>query len=478
MVPLFDADDPTWDAAMQESYWTTTLDESLPVLEADPATLTQSGALDFLIEVQRAQARLAALEARAMVTLAGVYRYTTDVDVIDEFNGDASRITISDAMREEIAAALHRSPTAVHDQLVTARLLAGPLSRTLDSLAEGRLSHQHARAIADQARRLSNSHPTCHQDPADDSAADASEREAFIADCTLLQDRVLRKAERTTVGKTRALARAAVSAIDVAGQERRREQARATINVHLYPDDDGLAVLLARLPMEHAARAYAALDARARTTQADCGATLGQLRVTALVDALCGTEPAATVTTEVQVVIEATALLGLLDIPGTMSVGTGEPQPISAKAVRALVDDPDLPTALRRLITDPATGHPLDRGRTTYRVTDAMRAFLATRDGTCRHPGCTRPAGRCQVDHAVAWSAGGGTDIANTGSLCTRHHQLKTHAAWRILQSRSDGSATWRSPLGRTYTVDPLPVLATRPPPGPKRASDHDPPPF
>ena len=114
---------------------------------------------------------------------------------------------------------------------------------------------------------------------------------------------------------------------------------------------------------------------------------------------------------------------------------------------------------MRRLLTDPVTGHLLDRGRTTYAVTGALRDFLVARDVTCRHPGCTRPAARCQVDHAVEWSDGGPTDTANTGLLCIRHHQLKTHGGWQIIESRPDGSCTWRSPTGRIYNVDPPPLV-------------------
>ena len=35
---------------------------------------------------------------------------------------------------------------------------------------------------------------------------------------------------------------------------------------------------------------------------------------------------------------------------------------------------------MRRLVTDPLTGHLLDRGRATYAVPDALRAFIVTRD--------------------------------------------------------------------------------------------------
>ena len=162
---------------------------------------------------------------------------------------------------------------------------------------------------------------------------------------------------------------------------------------------------------------------------------------------------------DISIVIEAGALLGITDLPATITGALGGPNTISAAAVRELLADPAIPTSLRRLLTDPVTGHLLDRGRTTYAVTGALRDFLVARDVTCRHPGCTRPAARCQVDHAVEWSDGGPTDTANTGLLCIRHHQLKTHGGWQIIESRPDGSCTWRSPTGRIYNVDPPPLV-------------------
>ncbi len=466
------ADDPTWCLPLDQLPWPPTADEACHVLDAEPEDLTGAGAIDFLIELQRAQSRLAALEARALVAVAGAYRRERLITVADPLTQADRMVAIPDEVREEVAAALHRSPGAMHDQLVTARLLAGPLAATRLSLAAGRITAQHARVIADQARRLSTSHAACHQCPDEDSPADALERADFEQACARLQHRVLPTAERTTPAKTRARARAVVAAIDADAQELRRQRAKAAIDVRIYADDDGLGVLLARMPIEHAVRVHAAIDALARAKRADCDSTLGQLRVNALVDALCATNgfAGAMVVTEIQLVVDAAVVIEKAGEPGTIVVDQVGPQSVSANAVRTLLADPDAPTELRRLVTDPVTGHLLDRGRASYRVTEAMRAFLSLRDATCRHPGCTRPASRCQIDHAVAWADGGATDLDNTGSLCTRHHQLKTHAHWNIIESRADGSVVWRSPQGRTYEVDPPPVLITRTLPAPKPA--------
>ena len=431
------------------------------LLNAVPDDLVPDDAIDYLIELQRVQARLAALEARALVVVAGRTRRERQV-LVHDANGDepsgAARIlTITDEAREELAAALHRSPAAVHEQLVTARLLTGPLAGTMSALSAGSITAFHARAIADEARRLSSAE---------------GDAETFSRDCGLVEARVLPRAHSLTVGATRRFARAAVLRVDAEGQERRRAAARKTIDVHMYAEDDGLAVLLARLPLAEATRVHAVLDAAARNAFEEGGSTLGQRRAQALILAVCGdasaaessptdvstAHPSAT-SVDISIVIEAGALLGITDLPATITGALGGPNTISAAAVRELLADPAIPTSLRRLLTDPVTGHLLDRGRTTYAVTGALRDFLVARDVTCRHPGCTRPAARCQVDHAVEWSDGGPTDTANTGLLCIRHHQLKTHGGWQIIESRPDGSCTWRSPTGRIYNVDPPPLV-------------------
>jgi len=130
---------------------------------------------------------------------------------------------------------------------------------------------------------------------------------------------------------------------------------------------------------------------------------------------------------------------------------------VSADVVRDLLADPQVAITMRRLVTDPVTGHLLDYGRTTYEIPDPLRRYLVARDRTCRFSGCHRRAEKCQLDHATAWDDGGDTNPTNLGALCLRHHQLKTHAGWDITDSRADGSCTWHSPQGRRYDHHPPP---------------------
>jgi len=182
------------------------------------------------------------------------------------------------------------------------------------------------------------------------------------------------------------------------------------------------------------------------------------------------TGTASAVTGEFLVVIDLASLVGAADSPAAVSCPGGARHLVTAETIRTMLRDPALPTTMRRLITDPQTGALVDRGRRRYEVTDTLRDYLVDRDATCRFPGCTRQASRCQIDHARPWDDGGPTDRANLGALCVRHHQLKTHAGWQITESRADGSCTWQSPTGRTHVVPPTRILPS--------TDDPDPPPF
>jgi hypothetical protein len=121
---------------------------------------------------------------------------------------------------------------------------------------------------------------------------------------------------------------------------------------------------------------------------------------------------------------------------------------------------------LRRLLTHPHTGAALALGRETYVVPADLRAFLRLRDETCRFPGCSRRAGRCDVDHTVADVSGGPTDATNLAHLCRSHHRLKHDTRWAVRQAGLDGTLTWTAPSGQEHTTRPaLTLTADQPPP-------------
>ena len=400
--------------------------------------------------IERQRAALAAAEADVLVALAGPESRECRVVVHDPDTGSDRGVVIADVDIEMIATHLHRSPVTVRRQVEQARLLRRSLPGTHAELAAGRISAAHADAIA----------RTAHDLPA--AMLPAFERE------------VLARASALTSSETATLARRVRARLDREGEEARRAAARRHEDVRVWVEGDGLACLMARLPIADAARVHEALQQRAREVEVPCEATLGQRRVRGLVEAVCGDGTAAAAGVQVLVTVDAATLAGLADASAMVSLGQGAPEPITAPALRDLLADPSVPLTLRRLITDPVTGALVDRGRTAYRVNDSLRAFLVARDGTCRFPGCTRAAAGCEIDHAVPWGEGGSTDRSNLGPLCRRHHLLKTHAGWRIEQVEPDGRTIWRAPDDRHVVFHPFPVAdpAVLPEPPPRATAE------
>ena len=386
--------------------------------------------LEALIQLERHRRQIAALEASLLVQVAGEHTQHHRVAVLDAETGRERILDIPDEAREEIAAALSRSPSVVHDQLITARLLFGPLARTRDALADGAIGEGHAHVIAEGAELLHRSLGT-----------DAT---TFQKTCDALQDRVLKRAQSCTRAQLRRLVRTAVAQIDAEGERERRRHASKSADVCVYPDEHGQSVLLARMATLDAQRILAAVNAHARSDDltTPCDASVGERRVAALLALVCGTDGGsvgAVVGAEITV---TTTLTDLLD-------GSGP--------VAALLDDPDVPLTLRRLITDPQTGRALDLGRRRYQVSDALRRWIVARDVTCRFPGCSRRASACQIDHVRGWKDGGATDGDNLEPLCVRHHQLKTHGGWSVTRDDRTGLFVWTAPSGHMYWVDPDP---------------------
>jgi len=417
--------------------------------------------IDTVIRLEREIARLQALQAEALVAVASPSRTVDEYLLWDARTDEERFIRVEDAAREEIAAALRWSPQATQNRLDIARLLHGPLCETAAALGAGDISWSQVSVIAEHARRLPGAMQSrAFAGPLTDPAADAE----FTAACADLQRRVLPTAMRSTAAATRQAARRAVLAIDADGERRRRLQARCHRDVHVTDELDGISVLIARMATEDAHAVMTHLDAYAHASESTL--SIGEKRAAALaalvlggdgVDSTGTGEAAPRVRAHLDVVVDLPTLLDLAEgVGGAAEIrGAG---PVGADVVRDLLADPKVAMTMRRLVTDRVTGHLLDYGRTTYDIPDPLRRYLVARDRTCRFPGCNRRAEKCQIDHAEAWDDGGATSPANLGALCTRHHQLKTHAGWHITASREDGSCTWRSPRGCRYDHHPPPL--------------------
>ena len=428
------------------------------LLMIDRAALNGDDAITFLQVHERVTAWWASLQTDALVAAASPSRLIDEFTLLDPRPGhDEERtIRIEDAIREELAAAVRWSLSAAQHRIDSARLLAGPLAETRLALARGEITAGHVAVVVEAAGRLPGRF-----------AEEGVEREQFAHACAGLQTRVLPIARRGTLSSTKAAARRAVLAIDAEGERRRRDAARCTRSVFVVDELDGISTLIARMSTASAHAVFAEVNARAHAdasgaTGGSAGSATGmridERRAEALAKLVLERADISddALRVHLDVVIDLDTLLGL-DDEAALLRGSG---PIAADIVRDLLADPEVSCVMRRLVVAPLTGQLMDVGRTSYEVPDRLRTFITTRDGTCRFPDCRRRASRCQIDHALAWDDGGGTDVDNLGALCVRHHQLKTHGGWQITESDADGRCAWISPQGRRYVHEPGRVLA------------------
>jgi hypothetical protein len=468
----------------------------------DPVMLRGEDAITWLQAHERLTSWWASLQAPAIVRAAGAERYEARVVAGIDILGERATgsVTIADAVREELAAALRLSPATAQARIDSARLLCGPLNATHIAQSEGRITPSHVTIIVSAAARL--------RGVWDD---DEATRAAFNDTCARLQRRVLPVAMRSTLAHTRRAAKHAAIAVDPIEAQRRRLRSLSTRDVFVIDELDGVSTLIARMATEHAHACLSVITDRANRCEwpdpqsapsSNIGGSVlmsaGERRSLALASILLdgvpemrsfdtarsipesrpaaiasrvtdldsrithptpdATNPAPGATrflprmkADINLVIDLPTLLALRD--GTAElVGAGA---IPADVARELLDD----SVIRRIIAEPTTGELLDYGRRTYTVPQRLREFIAARDRTCRFPGCGTSAARCQVDHAIPWSRGGETNRDNLGALCIRHHQLKTHGGWSITESDSHGGCTWVSPQGRRYEHVPTAIV-------------------
>lgn len=103
-------------------------------------------------------------------------------------------------------------------------------------------------------------------------------------------------------------------------------------------------------------------------------------------------------------------------------------------------DEAISPAEARRLACDSGIvpmvlgtrSEPLDVGRLSYKVPEAIRRALVVRDQGCAFPGCTRRPERCDGHHIVHWVDDGETCLSNLCLLCPLHHRLVHHGGWDV----------------------------------------------
>ncbi|HVE64326.1 MAG TPA: DUF222 domain-containing protein [Mycobacteriales bacterium] len=372
-------------------------------------------------------AKLGELERVDAMVILHAHLARTQAQLLDLAAAVGARRGEFDAAREEISAALTLSGYSAERLLATGRALQSRLHATRDAMLAGECSFEHAAHLVHETRHLS------------DTAA--REVEALL----------LGKATSMSPGRFRRSAARAAAKADPAGAERRHARAKAERHIDLRAEDDAMATLSAYGPAVGVATIRLAADAWARAMPPD-GRTLAQRRFDALVDIATaalgrpGLPPRKGQPAQIYLTMTPDTARGLADEPGEL-IGYG---PIPASAAREAAADA---ASWKAMLLD-AAGAFVGLGTKAYRPTRRLDEHLIARDQTCSFYLCDQPAETCDTEHAVPYQQGGATDENNCAPMCRRHHRLKTHGGWTVVRAR-DGTVTWTSPLGKTYTTRP-----------------------
>jgi hypothetical protein len=290
--------------------------------------------------------------------------------------------------------------TAASQRVEVAREL-GSLELTMQAMAEGEISYEHASMIARTSERLGEK----FEGPAEQILVELSKREDPV---------ILRRA---IVHLRHCVEPDGV--LEDANQEHERRF------LHLSQTFGGMFVLNGQFGADDGATLQTALDALMTPPAADDRRSASERRADALTEMarrqldagelprVGGQKP------HLMVSVEMATLTGE---PGSRAAELEWSQPIPAETARRIACD----CALTPIVD----GEPHGTGRV---VPGSMKRALVVRDKRCRFPGCDIPAAWTDAHHIRHWADGGPTKLWNLILLCRRHHRLVHEGRWQLV---------------------------------------------
>jgi hypothetical protein len=431
--------------------------------KGDPLRELSDDCLDILTGAAAADAQMAGLKALTAVTYADSAQAAAPPD--------ASVQAQEMAVTAEVGCALTIGDRAAGSFLAVSHALVTTLPLTLAALQSGTISWQHARVMADEAATLDR--------------AGAAALEAHFLDPDAKGSASGCPAGEMPASRFRHKARTWRERHHAESIEKRHAKGVLDRRVEYAPDQDGMAWVSAYLPADQAVAIWNRTTAIARGLQdPEELRTLTQLRADAFAAALLrggtGTGAGANAQNgakavmagdggaqdgtgnpaehdpgrvpapraQVLVTVPVFSLLGATDEPAMLD-GYG---PIPASIARDLVANGA--DSFYRVLIDPRDGAPLEIGRSSYRLSKAMRQWLRLRDGKCPFPGCSNNSLDNEADHILAWGKGGTTGVSNLGQPCPKHHKLRHNGGWQPTPATKTEPPGWISPSGRRYTSE------------------------
>jgi hypothetical protein len=401
-------------------------------------------------------------------------------------------LEVSEWLAHELQMAHPYSWPAAQDLVETSLVLTGRLSATLGLLRAGRIDYRRAHILTDLLG-------TCTETVAH-----------------TVQAIVLPTAPGLTPGGLATAVRRALARVDAAALRRRHARARKAADVRYWPTEDGMARLVADLPLPVAAACCDAITGYAKLQQAGGDhRPIGQIRTDVLTDLILRpfdtSRPAVTAEVTIHLTIPTTSGTRLDDdsaeaeVDGhTVTAAQCAELLTQLHASRLFLALHDPHGGLTAVVTPAQLRRAARRHRRTrtggsdrpglrpppattrYRPTRQQDRHVRTRDRSCRHFGCTRKAIHADLDHHQPWPDGP-TAVCNLCSYCRTHHRLKHQAPGWTRHFQPDATLTITTPTGISRTTRPpgpepepdwpAPAASTPQPP-PPTTEDDEPPPF
>lgn len=356
---------------------------------------------------------------------------------------------------EELAPELRVSVREVENRIVAALDLTTRMPRVLAAMRDGSMDAYGARRVLHVTAPLSDEHARRVDELLAEKLVDAPVSTWQPANMTRHVSRLVHR-------------------VDPDGAGARARQANEGRKVQLEHGEHARSRLTVDVRSDVASACYARVDSLARTLRRNGETrTLDQLRADITADLLLGNDPGVTVpeaAAQVYLHMPVDAALGITD-SGCELDGYG---PVPAPIAREIMTNAG--SIWRKVVCDPATGDPVDLGRSRRRPSATMRELVRVRDRECTVPWCRRPARHCDIDHQREWAVHHGTTaVDNTGPRCRRHHRRKNAPGWITRYDPVHGITAITTPHGATYTGRRRPILTPRTPRTPSESDEPAP---
>ncbi len=371
------------------------------------ARITRSEEQKAMAAAEQAEAILAFARAEAAEQIAG---------------GDVEPDKLERSIAAQVGLACRVSPTEGRKRVRIARDLHHGHDRVRELFAAGQLSEYKVATIVAA---------TAHLDPVERALVDRELGERGV--------------EAVGVRRIGDMARSVAAEVAPEKFAARCRAARTGRRVSVRPAVDGMADLIAHLPVEEAVVCYAALAKAVNEVWArpePVTRSRGQIMADTLVERITG-HAIGDLDVEVQIVVPVEALLDPTSPLPAQVPGHG---PVPAALARDLITTGTGRKAWRRLLTRDGI---VIGGDSRQRVfTGRLAEVIRARDGhRCREPYCDAPIRH--LDHIRRWSEGGRTSFENGRGLCAFHNLVRETPGWDA--TVADGVVTTTTPTGAEY---------------------------